>query len=94
MHRNERQINLAVRLYADDHGDIIGFYTNTIYFDYKEDVVSYLRLGGTQPATNAVFVCAADNVCQAHQQVVHGSFGYGFCNQSWTHFSSYWVQWA
>jgi prepilin-type N-terminal cleavage/methylation domain-containing protein len=33
---NERQINLAVRLYADDHGDIVGFYTNTIYFDYKK----------------------------------------------------------
>jgi prepilin-type N-terminal cleavage/methylation domain-containing protein len=36
---NVRQINLAVRLYADDHGDIVGFYTNTIYFDYKKNIL-------------------------------------------------------
>jgi prepilin-type N-terminal cleavage/methylation domain-containing protein len=33
---NVRQINLAVHLYADDHGDAIALYTNTVYFDYKE----------------------------------------------------------
>ena len=35
---NVRQINLAVRLYADDHGDVVGFYTHTIYFDYKKNI--------------------------------------------------------
>jgi prepilin-type N-terminal cleavage/methylation domain-containing protein len=88
---NVRQINLAVRLYADDHGDIVGFYTNTIYFDYKKNILSY---AGGSSSNNAVFVCAADD------WVFSGTLGswftdpplsgQGFCNQAWTHFSSYW----
>ena len=29
---NVRQINFAVHMYADDHGDRIPYYTNNIYF--------------------------------------------------------------
>src|ERR1039457_1595824 len=58
---NERQINLAVRLYADDHGDIVGFYTNTIYFDYKKNILPYLGQDGNSLSNSAVFVCAADD---------------------------------
>jgi prepilin-type N-terminal cleavage/methylation domain-containing protein len=89
---NVRQINLAVRLYADDHGDIVGFYTNTIYFDYKKNILPYLGSAGI--SNNAAFVCAADD------WVFTGTLGswftdpplsgQGFCNQSWTDFSSYW----
>jgi prepilin-type N-terminal cleavage/methylation domain-containing protein len=42
---NARQINLAVRMYADEHGDAIAYYTNHIYFDYKENVLPYLGQG-------------------------------------------------
>jgi len=86
---NERQINLAVHLYADEHGDSIAFYTNTVYFDYKKSVSSYL---GTK--TNDLFKCPADDF------VFTGTFGswftdpplsgQSFYNQSWTEFSSYW----
>jgi prepilin-type N-terminal cleavage/methylation domain-containing protein len=86
---NERQINLAVRLYADEHGDAISYYTNSVYFDYKEALPPYL--GGK---SNAVFICAADDF------VFTGTLGSwfdnpplsgeGFCHQAWTHFSSYW----
>ena len=89
---NVRQINLAVRLYADDHGDVVGFYTNTIYFDYKKNILPYLGQGSL--SNNAVFVCAADD------WVFSGTLGswftdpplsgHGFCNQAWTEFSSYW----
>jgi prepilin-type N-terminal cleavage/methylation domain-containing protein len=89
---NVRQINLAVRLYADDHGDIVGFYTNTIYFDYKKNILPYLGQGSL--SNNAVFVCAADD------WIFSGTLGswftdpplsgHGFCNQAWTEFSSYW----
>ena len=58
---NERQINLAVRLYADDHGDVVGFYTNTIYFDYKQNILPYLGQAGNSLSNSAVFVCAADD---------------------------------
>jgi len=90
---NVAQINLAVRLYAGDHSDIVGFYTNTIYFDYKKNILPYLGQTGNS-STNAVFVCAADD------WVFTGTLGswftdpplsgHGFCNQSWTDFSSYW----
>ncbi len=91
---NERQINLAVRLYADDHGDVVGFYTNTIYFDYKQNILPYLGRAGNSLSNSAVFVCAADD------WVFTGTLGswfgdpplsgQGFCNQAWTEFSSYW----
>ena len=88
---NVRQINLAVLLYADDHGDAMAFYTNSIYFDYKENILPYVGGGSSN---NTVFVCAADDF------VFSGTLGswftdpplsgQGFCNQAWTHFSSYW----
>src|ERR1039458_6337385 len=88
---NVRQINLAVHLYADEHGDAIAYYTNSIYFDYKENILSYV---GGSSSNNAVFVCAADDF------VFSGTLGswftdppligQGFCNQAWTQFSSYW----
>ena len=91
---NELQIILAVRLYADDHGDVVGFYTNTIYFDYKKNILPYLGQSGSSMSNSAVFVCAADD------WVFTGTLGswftdpplhgQGFCNQSWTEFSSYW----
>ena len=91
---NVRQINLAVHLYADDHGDAIAYYTNEIYFDYKENILPYLGQAGNASSSNAVFVCAADDF------VFSGTLGswftdppligQGFCNQAWTHFSSYW----
>ena len=88
---NVRQINLAVLLYADDHGDAMAFYTNSIYFDYKENILPYVGGGSSN---NTVFICAADDF------VFSGTLGswftdpplsgQGFCNQAWTHFSSYW----
>ncbi|HTB82474.1 MAG TPA: prepilin-type N-terminal cleavage/methylation domain-containing protein [Candidatus Sulfotelmatobacter sp.] len=88
---NVRQINLAVRLYADDHGDVVGFYTNTIYFDYKKNILPYLA---GSSSNSAIFACPADD------WVFTGTLGswftdpplsgQGFCNQSWTEFSSYW----
>jgi prepilin-type N-terminal cleavage/methylation domain-containing protein len=88
---NVRQINLAVHEYADEHGDAIAYYTNSIYFDYKENILPYI---GGSSSNNAVFVCAADDF------VFTGTLGswftdpplsgQGFCNQAWTHFSSYW----
>ena len=91
---NVRQINLAVHLYADDHGDGIAYYTTSIYFDYKENILPYLGRAGTDASTNAVFVCADDDFVFAGTL---GSWftdpplsGQGICHQAWTHFSSYW----
>jgi prepilin-type N-terminal cleavage/methylation domain-containing protein len=88
---NVRQVNLAVHMYADDHGDAIAYYTNKIYFDYKENILSYLGRAGN--SSNAVFNCADDNFDLSGAIGTwfdDPSSGHGFCNQVWTHFSSYW----
>ena len=90
---NVRQINLAVHLYADDHGDAIAYYTNKIYFDYKENILPYLGRAGTASATNGVFVCADDNFDLSGpigSWFVETSSGRSFCQQAWTHYASYW----
>jgi prepilin-type N-terminal cleavage/methylation domain-containing protein len=53
---NVRQINFAIHMYADDHGDQIPYYTNTIYFAYKDLVLPY----ATSATNHAVFACPAD----------------------------------
>ena len=53
---NVRQINFAIHMYADDHGDRISYYTNNIYFYYKDCVLTYL----TAVTNHAVFACPAD----------------------------------
>jgi prepilin-type N-terminal cleavage/methylation domain-containing protein len=58
---NVRQINLAVHMYTDDHGDAIAYYTNKIYFDYKQNILSYLAGNGNASSNSAVFICAADD---------------------------------
>jgi hypothetical protein len=86
---NERQINLGVRMYADEHGDAVAYYTNSIYFDYKNAIGPYL--GGN---SNAVFVCGVDDFNFSGKL---GSWftdppavSPGFCAQTWTLYSSYW----
>lgn len=86
---NEHQINLAIHLYIEDHGDVIPYYTNEVYFDYKYPIASYLGLN-----SNAVFVCPADDF--VFQGTLASWFtdppaiGQGFYTQSWTESSSYW----
>jgi prepilin-type N-terminal cleavage/methylation domain-containing protein len=90
---NVRQINLAVHLYADDHADALAYYTNTIYFDYKDNILPYISRAGTTSSSNAVFDCADDDFDLSGPigtWFFDPSSGQGFCNQTWTHFSSYW----
>jgi len=89
---NLRQINLATRMYADDHADALT-YTNEIYFSYKESILPYLGSLPDAVSTNQIFACPADDFDL--QGTIAGWFsnppitGRGFCNQSWTHYSSY-----
>src|SRR6266536_1866583 len=59
---NARQINLAIRMYADDHADAIRATTNreAIYFTYKDSIEPYLSRNGS-PTSAPVFVCPADD---------------------------------
>src|ERR1039457_2337494 len=46
---NTRQISLAIHLYAADHGDVISYFTNDIYYAYKDVVLPYLVTGNSPP---------------------------------------------
>ena len=48
---NTRQINLALQLYADDHGAAIRAITNkeALYVTYKESIRSYLSRNSSSP---------------------------------------------
>jgi prepilin-type N-terminal cleavage/methylation domain-containing protein len=91
---NVRQINLAIHLYVDDHGDDMAYYTNKLYFDYKETIASYLGRAGTTASNNAVFFCAEDDFDLSGPVgswfFFETSSGRGFCHQAWTHYASYW----
>jgi prepilin-type N-terminal cleavage/methylation domain-containing protein len=90
---NEREIDLATRLYADDHADVISFYTNTIYFNYKEDIMSYLGANQKSFTNNPVFICPADDFNMSGpigSWISDATPGLGFHTQAWTHYASYW----
>ena len=83
---NERQINLAVHLYADDHGDVSAYYTNTIYFDYKRNILPYLGQGGSSPIARSLFAPPMISVFSGPTGDPGSLFsplqGQGFCNQA------------
>ncbi len=79
---NLRQVDLAIRLYADDHGD--GFpvlpapnpYPNGVGAYYKQLVKGYLGLTGPAAPTETVFICPSDRVmCR---QIGHAYTSYTF----------------
>ena len=59
---NTRQINLGLRLYADDHGDAIRAMTNkeALYVTYKESIQAYLSRNGSS-TNDQLFACPADD---------------------------------
>jgi prepilin-type N-terminal cleavage/methylation domain-containing protein len=70
---NLRQINLAVRQYADDHYSLLPMITNSgppqVWSDYALFVRSYLGLKGSPSSNEVVFVCPADTFdCDYHAE--------------------------
>ncbi len=72
---NVRQINMAVRMYADDHGDEVG-YSSNVYYAYKDFVAPYLGLTANSMSNALVFVCPADN--SFHTMALTHNSSYGF----------------
>jgi len=67
---NLRQINLAIRLYADDYSDSLPVlpdpnpYPNGVGAYYKQLVKGYLGLTGPASPNEKAFVCPSDRVLQ------------------------------
>lgn len=69
---NLRQINMAVRQYADDHNSLLPMVTNSrppqVWSDYALFVRSYLGLKGSASSNDALFACPADTFdCGYHE---------------------------
>ena len=77
---NLRQVNLAIRLYADDCADCLPVlpdpnpYPNGVGAYYKQLVKGYLGLTGPASPDEKVFICPSDRIL--HTQVVHAFTSY------------------
>ena len=69
---NLRQINLAVRQYADDHNALLPMITNSgppeVWSDYALFVRSYLGLKGSPSSNDVLFACPADTFDVVHSE--------------------------
>jgi len=79
---NLRQVNLAIRLYADDCADSLPVlptpnpYSNGVGAYYKELVKGYLGLKGVTSSNESVFICPSDRT--VHTQIQHAFTSYTF----------------
>lgn len=79
---NLRQVNLAIRLYADDCADSLPVlptpnpYPNGVGAYYKQLVKGYLGLTGPASPSEKVFICPSDRLLQS--QVGHAFTSYTF----------------
>jgi prepilin-type N-terminal cleavage/methylation domain-containing protein len=79
---NLRQVGLAIRLYAEDHSDLLPMlpepnpYPNGIGCFYKEIVKRYAGLSGPASPDEKVFVCPADD--QVSKDPNHAYTSYTF----------------
>jgi prepilin-type N-terminal cleavage/methylation domain-containing protein len=79
---NLRQVNLAIRLYADDYADSLPVlptpnpYPNGVGAYYKQLVKGYLGLSGPASPSEKVFICPSDRLL--HNQLGHAFTSYTF----------------
>ncbi|HEY5042995.1 MAG TPA: prepilin-type N-terminal cleavage/methylation domain-containing protein [Verrucomicrobiae bacterium] len=71
---NVRQINLGLQLYAGDHGDEIGYFTNDMYYGYKDCILTYLSANSS--TNDPVFDCPADTSLYALSLTHYSSYGF------------------
>jgi len=91
---NLRQINLATRMYADDHQDAIVLPAGpagpiTDYQIYKEYVKSYAGYQGKPSANEKFFACPADRFYYSWGGGRGKLHDKGFCEEPFTDFTSY-----
>lgn len=71
---NVRQISFALNLYANDHGDTMNYFTNDIYYAYKDCLLPYLGVPPNVQSNIPLFDCPMET---------------GFFQAEFAHFSSY-----
>jgi prepilin-type N-terminal cleavage/methylation domain-containing protein len=96
---NERQINLALHSYVQDHADAFSD-TNNFQFTYKDSIEPYLGRAGNFQTNDVLFACPADNfnmdviignwfVALGYASHAGDIYGTGYYRQLFTQYSSY-----
>jgi prepilin-type N-terminal cleavage/methylation domain-containing protein len=86
---NLKQINLGIRLYADENGDVLPNSGNLTYITYREVIKGYAGLNGPSSPNDRIFACPADTFFYneltgapvpsgRHQSAVYGYTSYSF----------------
>lgn len=91
---NLHQINLATRMYADDHQDAIVLPSRTSYSPtsfqlYKQFVKSEAGYNGKSSVSEKLFACPSDTFYYSWGGGPGQFHNTGFCRQSFTDFTSY-----
>lgn len=73
---NARQINFALHLYANDHADRLDYFTNNVYYAYKDCILSYLGVPPNVESNIAVFACPADGENFQAEFTHYSSYGF------------------
>jgi prepilin-type N-terminal cleavage/methylation domain-containing protein len=77
---NVRQINMAIHMYADDHGDEFTYAASDLYYSYKLSIIGYINAASstnTVGFTNAaVFVCPSDSGLYNIGLTYYSSYGF------------------
>ena len=85
---NLKQINLGIRLYADENSDVLPNLGNLTWVAYREAIKGYAGLDGSSSSNDRIFTCPADTfyVTITNLSVV---VPYGRHVQSFFDYSSY-----
>ena len=73
---NVRQIDLAIHIYADEHGDELAYFTNDIYYSYKLCVSPYVTQSQNSTSNQPMFICPADSGLYALSLTYYSSYGF------------------
>jgi len=77
---NVRQINMAIHMYADDHGDEIPYNGSPLYYSYKLSIMGYVsQVSSTNQGSftnQAVFVCPSDPAFYTLALTYNSSYGF------------------
>lgn len=70
---NVRQINVAIHMYADEHGDEFP-YSSGIYYSYKLSITPYI--GQSSSTNEPLFVCPSDTSFYTLDLTYNSSYGF------------------
>ena len=84
---NLHQINMATRMYIEDHNDALVFPKGPEL--YKEYIKSYAGYKGLPSPSEKLFVCPADTFYWSRGNGTGNYHGSGLCAQSFTDYASY-----